>query len=408
MFNLPSGASVSRFAMYVSPTQLIEGELVERKRAAEIYQSIVSRRRDPAILEQLGDNLFKMRVFPILARDEKRILLDFTLPLEPQAGQYQFRLPLLSDLTPIWDFRVSGAIRAAVQPDSAACVSHSELKFQSPRRWRRRVRSAQEQLPARNGPGPDVCGTGRPAGHAAQLCGRTAAGAQPSCPTACNQDSPPPDPWSQRTATYFLAEIPPAGPAEPPAAPPADVLVLADTSSSITDLGAVRRTVREVVQSLRPKDRVRLLCVDVAGRPLHEGWLKPGDAAALQGLDQEFCLGKTDLDACLRQAVKEFSGPAGKRRRLIIYVGDGADETAPIVDLAGKRLSPEWLEESGATLVAVGTQRTEVENGLPAFAGRSQRRIVVRSGRRRASGSLLGSLAGRRPAVTGTGRERRR
>nr|MCU0875690.1 hypothetical protein [Pirellulaceae bacterium] len=52
VFNLPPGASVSRFAMYVSPTQLIEGELVERKRAAEIYQSIVSRRRDPAILEQ--------------------------------------------------------------------------------------------------------------------------------------------------------------------------------------------------------------------------------------------------------------------------------------------------------------------------------------------------------------------
>ena len=75
---------------------LHEGELVERKRAAEIYQTIVSRRRDPAILEQLGDNLFKMRVFPIFARHEKRILLDFTLRLERQAGQYQFRLPLLS------------------------------------------------------------------------------------------------------------------------------------------------------------------------------------------------------------------------------------------------------------------------------------------------------------------------
>ena len=131
VFNLPHGASVSRFAMYVSPSQLIEGELVERKRASEIYQTIVSRRRDPAILEQLGDNLFKMRVFPIFARDEKRILLDFTLPLERQAGQYQFRLPLLSDQMPIWDFRLSGAIRGAVQPDSAASVSHADLEFQT-------------------------------------------------------------------------------------------------------------------------------------------------------------------------------------------------------------------------------------------------------------------------------------
>ena len=82
-----------------------------------------------------------MRVFPIFARDEKRILLDFTLPLEPQAGQYQFRLPLLSDLMPIWDFRVSGVIRGAVQPDSAASVSHADLKFQSSRGWWRGVRS---------------------------------------------------------------------------------------------------------------------------------------------------------------------------------------------------------------------------------------------------------------------------
>ncbi len=356
VFNLPPGASVSRFAMYVSPTQLIEGELVECKRAAEIYQSIVSRRRDPAILEQLGDNLFKMRVFPIFARDEKRILLDFTLPLEPQSGQYQFRLPLLSDLMPIWDFRVSGAIRGAVQPQSAACVSHSELKFQA-----RDDGGVEFALHKKNyRPETDLVLTfaeqaDRPATLRSYVAEPLPA-QQKAQPRA--QDSPPPDPWSQRAATFFLAEIPPAGPAEP-AAPPTDVLVLADTSSSITDLGAVRRTVCEVVQSLRPKDRVRLLCVDVAGRPLHAGWLKPSDAAALEGLDQEFCLGKTDLDACLRQAVKEFDGPAGKRRRLIIYVGDGADEAAPIVDPAGKRLSPEWLDESGATLVAVGTQRTE-------------------------------------------------
>ncbi len=63
VFNLPRGASVSRFAMYVTPTELVEGEVVERRQAANIYQSIVNRRRDPAILEQIGDNLFRMRVF---------------------------------------------------------------------------------------------------------------------------------------------------------------------------------------------------------------------------------------------------------------------------------------------------------------------------------------------------------
>ena len=80
---------------------------------------------------------------------------------------------------------------------------------------------------------------------------------------------------------------------------------------------------------------------------------------ALQRLDQEFCLGKTDLDACLRQAVKEFAGPSGKRRRLMIYVGDGASESAPVLIPADQRLAYPWLAESGATLIVLETQQTK-------------------------------------------------
>ena len=97
VFSLPRGASVSRFAMYVEGL-LVEGEVVERQRAAGVYQSIVSRQRDPAILEQIGDNLFKMRVFPIFPKAVKRILLDYTVPLEAVGGACSFRLPLFSDL----------------------------------------------------------------------------------------------------------------------------------------------------------------------------------------------------------------------------------------------------------------------------------------------------------------------
>ena len=80
--------------MYVSPGNLVEGELIERGRARQVYQTIVNSRRDPAILEQIGDNLFKMRVFPIPARGVKRILLDYTVPLEADGAGSAFRLPL--------------------------------------------------------------------------------------------------------------------------------------------------------------------------------------------------------------------------------------------------------------------------------------------------------------------------
>ena len=130
VFNLPEGASVSRFAMYVTPGQLVEGELIERQQAAGIYQSIVDRQRDPAILEQIGENLFKMRVFPIPPKGIKRILLDYTIPLESSRGQCSFRLPLFSDLDPIWDFQLSGVIHAAVGPQETVSCSHSATTFQ--------------------------------------------------------------------------------------------------------------------------------------------------------------------------------------------------------------------------------------------------------------------------------------
>ena len=123
--------------MYVTPDKLVEGELIERERAVNVYESIVNRRRDPALLEQIGDNLFRMRVFPIPAQDVKRILLDYTIPLEPERDEYQFQLPLWSDLNPIGDFRLTGMIKGPTRPDSVASLSHPRLKVELPDKTRK-------------------------------------------------------------------------------------------------------------------------------------------------------------------------------------------------------------------------------------------------------------------------------
>jgi tetratricopeptide (TPR) repeat protein len=202
---------------------------------------------------------------------------------------------------------------------------------------------------------------------------------------------------------YFLAEIPPA--ADLPPAPPADVLVLADTSSSMKELAPMRQAVREIVESLRPQDRVRLVCGDVATRPLHEGWLEPlgGTAAgrdgaaagrpprqtgkpqgeggkkaarrakrraaeqegipsrrllsALEQLDAQFALGGTNLDSCLREAVASFEDAAGARRRLLIYVGDGVDESGRPQESAAWKTLAERLEEAQTVFVALIVRR---------------------------------------------------
>src|SRR5207245_11066947 len=91
-FPLPPDASLSRLAMYVDGT-LMEGGMAEREYARRIFESIVRRQKDPALLEWVDGNTFKMRVFPLEGRQEKRIVLSYTQKLSGLYGKAQYRFP---------------------------------------------------------------------------------------------------------------------------------------------------------------------------------------------------------------------------------------------------------------------------------------------------------------------------
>ena len=50
IFPLPEDASISKFSMFVGGEEL-KGEILDRDRARRIYEEIVRRRKDPALLE---------------------------------------------------------------------------------------------------------------------------------------------------------------------------------------------------------------------------------------------------------------------------------------------------------------------------------------------------------------------
>ncbi len=303
VFNLPMGASVSRFAMFVTPEQLIEGELIDRKRADEVYTTIVRSKRDPAILEQIGENLFRMRVFPIFARDTKRILLDYTVPLVAERGRYQFELPLLSDLKPIWDFGIRGTVYPPVEIGALSMPTHPTIK-------------------------PTRMDDGRVTFQ------YTAENVQPQSSFLVDYPAAPQRPPTARaftvdkTSQYFVATLPEAAhPIVKESADPADVLIVMDTSGSGGDLQAHRRAARTVLRHLRPTDRVQLGCSDYAYRPLTKDWLPPAHDsidALIKQLAEQFALGASDLGPNLRMgAGAVFAPPAPGRRRVLVYIGDG-------------------------------------------------------------------------------------
>ncbi len=93
IFPLPVGASVANFSMWIDGKEQ-QAELLEREKAAQIYEDIVRRTQDPALLEYMGTKAFKLRIFPIPANDVKRVRLTYQEVVPNDGGFCTYRYPL--------------------------------------------------------------------------------------------------------------------------------------------------------------------------------------------------------------------------------------------------------------------------------------------------------------------------
>jgi Ca-activated chloride channel family protein len=93
LFPVPKGAQLNKFTMDIGGRQ-VEAELLPADKARKIYEDIVRRTRDPALLEYADRDTFKVRIFPIEPRSPKRITLSYTQVLKADAGLVSFVYPL--------------------------------------------------------------------------------------------------------------------------------------------------------------------------------------------------------------------------------------------------------------------------------------------------------------------------
>ncbi|HMF20444.1 MAG TPA: VIT domain-containing protein, partial [Gemmataceae bacterium] len=124
-FPLPPDASLSRLAMYVNG-QLMEGGMAERDVARQVYETIRYANRDPALLEWVEGSTFKMRVFPIEGRQEKRIILSYTQKLDSLYGQQTYRFPAGHSLQVVRDWSFNALVKNGAGL-AWTCPSHHEL-----------------------------------------------------------------------------------------------------------------------------------------------------------------------------------------------------------------------------------------------------------------------------------------
>src|SRR5579859_3473326 len=92
-FPVPKGAHLDKFTMEIDGKQ-VEAELLSADKARHVYEDIVRKLRDPALLEYAGREVFKVRIFPIEPNSRKRITLSYTQLLRSDGGLIGYTLPL--------------------------------------------------------------------------------------------------------------------------------------------------------------------------------------------------------------------------------------------------------------------------------------------------------------------------
>ena len=298
-FPLPQDAAVSRLAMYVNGKRM-EGGIIERQRGRNVYESIVHRRRDPALLEWMAGNELRVRIFPLEPRREKRIVLSWTQPVSSLYGTRRLSIPLPSLDTAIDDvsIRVHVAEASELKVSSRTHeLSVARTKKDATATWTgKAVTLDGDLLMELSGPTTKTPSSARfqdPDGHYAMV------GLTPEI--ALERQ------WRARRW-----------------------VVLYDTSGSRSGVAALaqRHALKRLLAELDEEDQVAILAFDATRRWLGPGFQAVGDIdlAEVDAHARGDGIGHTDLGAALSEAVERLAMSAddnAQREPHILYLGDG-------------------------------------------------------------------------------------
>lgn len=93
LFPMPENAAISQLTLLVDGKELA-GKLMKKEQARQIYESIVRQRRDPALLEYLGQGLFQTSVFPVPPNAERQVEIRYQQLLRNESGLVDLLLPI--------------------------------------------------------------------------------------------------------------------------------------------------------------------------------------------------------------------------------------------------------------------------------------------------------------------------
>jgi Ca-activated chloride channel family protein len=309
LFPLPDGAALVGVAMEVGGERH-EGLLAERMRARRTYDEIVRREKDPALVENVGDGMFRLSVFPVVPHEETVVEISWIehLPLQNGAFRYVYRLAQAGQaVTTERDFTATVTLRSAVPFARVSCSADDAQVVQ---------RSAGETVVALERVGArldrDLVVTG------------TVTAREPSVAVRTLRKEAG-DGWFQVVIT------PPAAACDQLLA--RDVVLVLDTSGSMKAGGKMeqaRASALWLLDNLRPVDRVNVLRFSSDVQAFAESLVpaSPERLAELRAFVAGFeAAGSTALGDALQRAVAVFEDAGAPenagRVRTVVLLTDG-------------------------------------------------------------------------------------
>ncbi len=316
-FPLPGDASIAGLQLLVG-NRWMEGEIVEKQRARQIFQQIVDATvpRDPALLEWERGNVFKLRLFPIPGRGERRVKLSYTQVLPVVGDNVRYRFPLGgtgATATPIDDFSLTINVDKS-QIDVAQLDQIDTPMLALDRRddgTRLQLSTEQKHFQPTYDLGVDL-----PVAETE----RTVAAS-----THLDRDG----------QAYFMLALDPHIEFARDERPVHFAFVVDRSHSTTPELWTVARGMVEAMAGgMEPDDRFTVLACDAACDELPSGLQAPSAAAidaTRRFLDEQDMAGASDVGGMLIEAGEALArSGAGDARRVVVYLGDGAPSSGEL------------------------------------------------------------------------------
>jgi len=303
-FPLPDEASISGLTLIVDGKEL-PGRLLPKDEARKIYEDIVRRSQDPALLEYMGRGLFRTSVFPVPPNAERKVEIRYTHILRQKDGLIDFTLPLghsKHSSHPIQTLNLTVRVQAAEAIKTVYSPTH-KVEIERPDSNRAVCKATLHKVSTAD----DF---------------RLLYGAEQG-PVGMNLISYRPD---QSEEGYFLLlAAPDIKPVDAKPVPKTVVFVV-DRSGSMSGkkFEQAREALRFVLDRLQPEDLFNIVAYDSKVESFAEE-LQRADEGTLQKargfIDGLYAGGGTNIDGALQKTLPTLQD--GERPNYVLFLTDG-------------------------------------------------------------------------------------